>query len=152
MSKLPRSVRNNNPGNLESDGKTHWEGQIDAPLEWPYLAFCDAPHGFRAFRRLLRNVQLLHGVQTIVELIAGKTDSTGKVLYPGFAPAKDGNKPESYIQFVSSRTGYPKYQQLNFADDGIAFGLMRAMSRLEAGRDVWKDSDIWDGIKLEKVK
>lgn len=87
-----RAWRNRNPGNLRRWG--------DLPRVGGFAVFPSHEAGWRA---LLRQVQLNIGRGlTLREFFAGKPG-----VYPGYAPAADGNDPAAYARFISEKTGIP---------------------------------------------
>jgi hypothetical protein len=87
--------KNNNPGNLRSWGSV--------PVEGGYAKFANVNAGWAALdAQIARNVE--RGL-TLYEFYAGQRDAAGEVVvggYPGYAPAKDKNKPSEYAAFVAS--------------------------------------------------
>ena len=91
------AARNNNPGNLRSWGKN--------PIVAGYAKFPTEFAGWLALRRqIYKNIE--RGL-TLYEFFGGKKSETGKVIYPGYAPAADNNYPRHYAEFVSAKTGCP---------------------------------------------
>lgn len=84
--------RNNNPGNLRRWG--------DRPIRDGFAVFESTRAGFQA---LMRQVELnINRGLTLREFFAGKPG-----VYPGYAPATDGNDPLAYARFISQFTGIP---------------------------------------------
>lgn len=87
--------RNNNPGNLRSWGVN--------PVVGGYAKFSTVEDGWKALdAQISKNID--RGL-TLFEHIAGQRDAAGEVVpggYPGFAPAKDNNRPLGYCAFISS--------------------------------------------------
>jgi hypothetical protein len=93
----PRSIsqRNNNPGNLRSWGKR--------PQVKGFAKFPTPTDGWVALRKQIdRNID--RGLTT-AEFFAGKKNMNGHVVYPGYAPATDGNDPLTYAKFVAMCVG-----------------------------------------------
>lgn len=84
--------RNNNPGNLRS-----WGGR---PTREGFAYFSTPREGWEAlFKQVAKNIN--RGL-TLLEFFAGKPG-----VYPGYAPASDGNDPWGYAHFISKKTGIP---------------------------------------------
>lgn len=82
--------RNHNPGNLRRWGNVQ---VIDG-----YASFPSDAAGWEALRsQISRNVK--RGL-TLREFFCGK-----RGVYPGYAPATDGNHPNNYAEYVAGRVG-----------------------------------------------
>lgn len=101
-----KAARNNNPGNLRSWGNT--------PVVKNMAVFPTEALGWRALKlQIHKNIG--RGLTTFT-FFAGQRDEKGEVIrggYPGYAPAKDGNDPVAYSNFVSARIGIPVDVPLN---------------------------------------
>ncbi len=89
--------RNNNPGNLRSWG--------DYPVVDGYVRFPDAETGWRALRRQVE-LNIARGLN-LYEFFGGKPG-----VYPGYAPAADGNQPRTYAATVAGWLGISADQPL----------------------------------------
>lgn len=91
--RVPRGIKNNNPFNLRplGAGRT-WQGQagVDAGN---YCVFKGPADGLRAGFKNLRNQQVLHGLNTVRDIITK------------YAPASDDNDTEAYIADVADVLG-----------------------------------------------
>ena len=55
MTKLPRGLRNNNPGNIRNSQRTDWQGEVDesAKNDNSFEEFETIAYGYRALIKLL---------------------------------------------------------------------------------------------------
>ena len=55
--KLPRGLRNNNPGNIRNNDSINWQGEVAATSkkDFTFEEFKDRASGYRALLKLLRN-------------------------------------------------------------------------------------------------
>lgn len=97
------AARNNNPGNLRSWG--------NYPVVDGYVQFPDAETGWAALRsQVQRNIG--RGLN-LLEFFGGKIG-----VYPGYAPAADGNRPRTYAQTVARWLGISTDQPLSEISPG----------------------------------
>lgn len=68
MSKLPRGLRNNNPGNIRRN-KDKWKGLADVQTDPEFFQFKSIEWGYRALLRILQNYRRRHGCKTIADFI-----------------------------------------------------------------------------------
>lgn len=118
-SKLPRGIRNNNPGNLVLTS-IKWQGKIPLDLnkDGRFEQFQNIIWGSRALILDLSN-DIKKGQDTISELITS------------FAPRNE-NDTDKYIQFVSKNTGIPSDQKL-VANKETLSKLFKAIVMMENG-------------------
>lgn len=69
--KQTRGQRNRNPGNIEYDPKTKWQGLANPPVEpeGRFARFVDATYGIRAIARLLITYYDKHGCDTVRKVV-----------------------------------------------------------------------------------
>lgn len=131
---VPRSVRDNNPGNLELNPGDPWKGLAGQQDDPPYCIFTDAKWGFRALAIDLRN-SCAAGRNTIAKLITR------------FAPPPE-NKTGPYIEDVSQRTGIAADAELDLSDAGTLGSLCKAIAIHEAGGWMFSDDDLAEGVRM----
>lgn len=90
-SMTPRGIRNNNPGNIMSDGSTVWNGQVGVDAGG-YLVFSTPEYGMRAMAVNLYHYQEWSGLGTI------------RAIIERWAPPST-NDTAAYIADVSARLG-----------------------------------------------
>lgn len=131
--KVPRGIRNNNPGNLE--GNTAWEGLATPRSDGVYLRFVDAAHGLRALAINLLNQERKHDLYTIADIITK------------FAPPSE-NDTASYIQAVSDETGIAASEVIDFETQPGAFAdFIKAIIVHENGENPYADNEISGAIE-----
>ncbi len=83
MTRLPRGIRNRNPGNIRKS-RDRWKGLAPAQTDPAFFVF-DAPvWGIRAMAVILRNYRERHGLKTLAQIIgrwapAQENDTAGYV-------------------------------------------------------------------------
>jgi hypothetical protein len=95
---LPIGLRNNNCGNLRPSTKYKWLGE-QAP-ESGYCVFDFIEHGIRAMAIDLKNKIGKDGLNEI------------NLYLPKYAPKSDNNFTQSYINVVSTDSGFAPDQKL----------------------------------------
>ena len=128
-SRLPRGIRNNNPGNLERT-KDRWLGMsADQSGDDRFVVFDTPEHGIRALMRLLINYQERHGLTTVAQIITrwappkGR-DETGRPYT---------QNTEAYMRVVADRLGVKTTDSIDLLDRGTIETLARAIVRHENG-------------------
>ena len=109
----PVGFRQNNPGNLRSDGKTKWVG-ADVPSAGKFLTFDTPESGIRALSRVWMNYGKRHGIDTLEKGIAR------------FAPAVE-NDTSSYLRSVQAKTGFRPGEKLDFTKQDTLQRLIPAI-------------------------
>lgn len=129
QSGLPRGMRNNNPGNIRK-GATKWQGKI--PLsentDGAFEQFVAYVWGIRAMIKNLQSYQRDRGLNTLAEIIST------------WAPSADNNDTAAYISAVSMTTAIPPNVYLNLKDADTMRPIIKAMTRVENGRDAVTDA------------
>lgn len=136
-SKLPRGIRNNNPGNIDYNSKINWQGTSDKKHDGRFIIFETPEHGLRAMARVLRTYQNRHGLNSIKKIIHR------------WAPASENNT-RSYVYSVAKDLGVGADQSLDLSDDRILLSLMKAIIIHENGYNPYSDNQILEGIKMER--
>lgn len=127
--RLPRGIRNNNPGNIEYNPFNDWLGQTGS--DGRYVIFSHHRWGIRAMRKVLESYRR-RGLTTLEEIIAT------------WAPASENNT-QAYILSVSERMGvYSGHVVMPVQ----YFGLIEAMIYHENGTVPYSDAEIRAGIDL----
>jgi hypothetical protein len=133
MGTLP--ITNNNPFALiQTFGKANkWRGLINQ-LPSGFLVFDNAENGVRAGFINFFNTYLARGVNTI------------ESIFPIYAPEKDKNKHEQYIQAVVKLTKIKRNEPITTAEQILAIG--RAIIRVESGKDWIDNATLITGYQL----
>ena len=116
-SKLPRGLRNNNPGNIRLT-KTLWQGET-LGSDKSFKTFVSMEYGYRAIFVLLRSY-ISKGFDTIEKIINR------------YAPPTE-NVTSRYVKHVSERTGIPKNKRVSFSDSEAMINIVAAISKSENG-------------------
>ena len=133
--KLPRGIRNNNPGNIRWGD--NWKGlKKDGKTQDPFFCVFTSPvYGIRALAKLLQNYQKLYGLDTV-----------RKVIYR-FAPPNE-NQTQAYVQSVAQQLGIAPDSKLDLSETGTLVVLIKAIIRHEDGIQPYSTETILMGIKL----
>lgn len=130
--RLPRSVRNNNPGNL------NFAGQAGATKEGGaggrFAVFGSTEEGVSALSKQLRRY-------------AQRGKDTIRSIVTTYAPASENNTA-AYIASLSKQTGIGPDEKLNLDDAATMKGLIRGISRHEAGGSYLTEAQISGGLAL----
>lgn len=133
MSRVPRGIRNNNPGNIRKS-PIKWLGEVEGEDD-AFESFPIPEYGIRAMAKLLINYQVKHGLDTIEEVIGR------------WAPPIE-NDTGSYVEQVSKATNISRFRVINVKDPIILKGLIKAIITHENGYNPYEDKVIDEGIKL----
>ena len=140
--KRVRSVRNNNPLNIERRASNPWQGLMPAAemteeqkRETRFEVFKAPEWGFRAGARILITFQDRHGIRTIEGIVKR------------FAPAEDDNDVEAYIAAVESRSGFERDEILDLHQHEFLRPVLEAMAFHETGAR-WPAAVIDKGLAL----
>ena len=116
--KLPRGIRNNNPGNLRKSS-VKWAGKVDNPSDTSFESFDSMSNGIRAS---LRNAftHWNRGKDTIKELISI------------WAPPTENNT-SAYVATVAKSAGIPATKEFTFGNNETTAKVMYAVFLHENG-------------------
>ena|SRR6185295_3894430 len=141
LAKLPRAVRNQNPGNIER-GHDDWAGlcepdqmTADQREEKRFCVFRNARYGFRALAVILHNYFTKHDIKTVRGIINR------------FAPASENNS-EAYIKHVCDAIGEGPDSVLDMNDPETIKELCRAIAVHESGGWFFEQKDLDDGVGM----
>lgn len=105
--KVPRGIRNNNPGDIEADGDP-WQGLAkphemtpEQQAETRFCVFTTPIYGIRAMARTLITYQDKYGIRSVEAVVAR------------WAPAEDRNDVDAYIRSLVSKTGFKRGEVLD---------------------------------------
>lgn len=134
MTKTPRGIRNNNPGNVRRGER--WEGIAEVPLDDEFVTFKSPVWGIRAMAKILINYQKLHHLGTIASMIRR------------WAPPSE-NDSDSYVLHVVKKVGIGRHDAISLTKEPAKFAAMiRAMIMHENGVQPYSDKKIDKGIAL----
>ena len=125
--KLPRGVRNCNPGNIRRPPKKleeqdRFDGEIRPSRDPDFRTFVKMAYGYRAMFRILRTYKNNYKLNTLEQMI-----------YRWAPPTVDDNKTEDYVRNVSEWSGIAPDQIVDVSNMTIMCRLVAAMSRQENG-------------------
>lgn len=118
--KLPRGLRNNNPGNIRHSS-SKWKGMSDVQRDSAFVTFESRAYGYRALLALLRTYIKQHRLRNIARIIGR------------WAPPEDNNDTEAYIQRVCELTGFDRTEVIRWNDPIQMIALAEAISHVENG-------------------
>lgn len=132
--KLPRGIRNNNPGNIRL-AATPWQGQKRFQLDPAFAEFDDPVMGLRALMRLLLTYHAKYGLDTVESIINR------------YAPPVE-NATDGYIHQVAKAVGKGRREMLDLSQPAQLQALARAIVRHEngappRGRQDWYDDALY---------
>lgn len=129
----PRGYRNNNPLNIRISNN-NWEGKVANNTDGSFEQFESMPYGYRAAIKNI-NTQINRGNNTLRKLIGS------------WAPASDGNSPDSYAQFVAKHAGIGVDDRIDPNNRDLMIKIIAAMAFKENGEEANLD-DINAGYNL----
>lgn len=120
--KLPRGLRNNNPGNIRNSDAIDWKGEVDHNKkdDQSFEEFEDMAHGYRALIKLLQNYRKKYGCLTIADFIKR------------WAPPHE-NHTQNYIIRVCKGMQVPTTFVPDINDEGTMCAFAAAISEVENG-------------------
>lgn len=139
--KLPRGVRNCNPGNIrrplkELEDRDKFIGEIRPSRDPDFRTFVTMAYGYRAMHYLLRRYKNSYQLNTLEQMIYR------------WAPPTDNNKTEAYVDFVAKRAGIGRDQIVDVSNMTVMCRIVEAMAIMECGgRTGWEPdmNEIRDG-------
>ena len=142
-SSVVRSVRNNNPGNIDRDS-TDWDGMSsDQTTDSRFVVFDTPEMGVRAMGKVLETYKTKHKLDTISGILNR------------WAPPNE-NATASYISDVSKDLGIDANQKIDVVKDKATMkNLIKAIIKAEGGKEAtdFYTSDIVDrGVDLLEDK
>lgn len=117
--KLPRGLRNNNPGNIRRN-KDKWKGLADVQTDPEFFQFKSIEWGYRALIRSLQNYRRKYGIQNISEFIGR------------WAPPTENNTG-GYVSRVCREMGVPSTYTPDVNDQTTMCNFAAAISLVENG-------------------
>ena len=137
--RLPRSIRNNNPLNIDSNPNNKWVGimphdqrNADQLAEKRFEIFQSQVFGFRAAALLLQNYQDRHGLKTIREIINRWAPPKGVDHTTGQSYTQNTH---SYVNVVARAAGVEPDDPVRIADYAVMRPVIEAMAMHETGLD-----------------
>lgn len=135
ISRLPsRAERNNNPGNIEFRGQA---GAVPESGSGRFAKFSSAADGVAALVSQLRRYGS-RGRDTLTKIMEK------------YAPPEENNTA-AYIANLSKKLGVGADQKLDLNNADTLAGLVKGISKYEAGSDFLQDGDVLSGLKMAGV-
>lgn len=135
----PRSVRNNNPGNIEHQAAFRWQGELapDPALEPRFARFDTPANGFRALARNLLAYRRTYHLSTVRQIVNR------------WAPPVE-NETTAYVAAVARALGVHEDNALDLEQPGTLSALAKAIAIHETGgwAPWWRDEDLAAGVTL----
>ena len=131
--KIPRGLRNNNPGNIRINSDL-FQGEIRPSKDKSFKQFNTMAYGYRAIFKILSNYYRNYKLDTIHKMIGR------------WAPENE-NDTEAYIKAVSDYAGIPADDPININDREQMTHIVAGMSKVENGREA-DMSDVIAGWNL----
>ena len=128
--KLPRGIRNKNPGNIKLG--TNWDGLAAEQTDPTFCIFDEAVMGIRALQRILLTYRFTHKKATIDEIIYR------------WAPASE-NSTDKYVEFVCKKLDKEKDVRLNNSMEDY-LPLVKAIIQMENGMQPYDDELLVEGM------
>ena len=128
--KLPRGIRNNNPGNIKLG--TKWDGLADEQSDPVFCIFKEPMMGIRALTKILLTYRFTHKKYTIKDIIER------------WAPPSE-NDTEAYITYVSKEMNFKPTDKLDNSIEHY-LPLIKSIILMENGVQPYKDVLIVEGI------
>lgn len=130
--RLPRGIRNNNPGNIRADG-TPWQGLV-AGSDPSFATFESPEAGIRALAKNLLTYQDKHGLNTVMGIVNR------------WAPPGENNT-QAYVNAVSKEMGVQPGDNINLRDPETLSKLTKAIIRHENGRNPYRSQTLARGVE-----
>lgn len=116
--KIPRGLRNNNPGNIRKNSDVFQGEKTSSDKE--FKQFKSMAYGYRAIFKILSNYYRNYKLDTIRKMIGR------------WAPENENNT-DAYIKAVSDYAGIPADDPININDREQMIRIVAGMSRVENG-------------------
>lgn len=126
-----RGLRNNNPGNIEASKSNPWEGQTGS--DGRFATFATPEHGIRALGKNLLSYQR-QGYDTVSEIVNR------------WAPAKDGNNTDAYIQALCVALGVGADDPLDVSNPKTLVALCAGIVKHENGSVPYSAEQLDTGV------
>lgn len=136
--RMPRGIRNNNPGNLRRNSDP-WQGLAERQGDVEFFTFKSAIYGIRALARTLIAYQDKHGLRTIRQIISR------------WAPPNENNT-NAYVRAVAADTKLDADQTLDMHRFDHLLPLTKAIIQHENGQQPYADTELTKALVLAGVE
>ena len=130
MEKLPRGIRNKNPGNIKLG--TNWDGLSAEQNDPIFCTFDEAVMGIRALMRILLTYRFTHKKTNVDSIISR------------WAPPSE-NDTEAYIDFVCKKMDVKPLDELDNSIEHY-LPLVKCIIQMENGMQPYDDELIVEGM------
>ena len=130
IEKLPRGIRNKNPGNIKLG--TDWDGLAAEQTDPTFCIFDEAVMGIRALMRILLTYRFTHNKKNIDSIIRR------------WAPPSE-NDTEAYIKFVAKRMEIEPMAMIDISIEAY-LPLVKSIIQMENGMQPYDDELIVEGM------
>src|SRR6185369_16085308 len=142
--KLPRGIRNNNPGNIERQNGVNWEGMAEDQSSDPrFIVFKEAKYGIRAIARVLI-------AYTKTKAANGTPIDTIAEIFARYAPAIENNT-RAYSTAVAAGVGVTPDTPMDITDPNIMRDLIKGIIQHENGVQPYDNATIDAGMLLAGI-
>ncbi len=135
--RVPRGVRQNNPGNLRHGD--HWQGMATDQPDPDFIKFVSPVWGIRALCRTLLTYSGRHGLRTVRTIISR------------WAPPNENNT-DAYVAAVAKAVGVLDGEPIDLSRGDTMRLLVKAIIRHENGQQPYDDATIDDAMKKAGVR
>lgn len=141
--KLPRGIRNNNPGNIRWGDE--WQGLVISSLRTDpsFCQFYKPIHGIRALAKVLLNYRRRPGQPGV----GGQGIDTVQEIISRWAPPNENNTA-AYIRAVAQSVGVASNAHIDLTDRTIMLNLVKAIISHENGMQPYDNELLLSGIEL----
>ena len=134
--KIPRGVRNNNPGNIDYSPVNDWYGQLAhvPSIESRFCRFNEPENGMRALGKLLQTYQRKHKLKTVRQIINR------------WAPPKE-NDTGAYVRQVAAAIDVHPDTPIDVTRPDVLRALIVSIIHHENGQMPYSDEQIREGVR-----
>lgn len=129
LEKLPRGIRNNNPGNIRI-GSSKWQGMSAKQTDKNFVQFDKPIMGLRALMKLLLGYQRKNSLKTIAGIIQR------------YAPSNENNTT-AYVNAVAQATGFSATQTIDLENECTLWKIAQAIVDHENGKSPLSEPIHW---------
>lgn len=119
MKKLPRGLKNNNPGNIRINSD-HFQGEIKPSQDKAFKQFETMAYGYRALLKMLQSYKKNRDCDTIRKMISR------------WAPENENNT-KAYYTYVANKVGTSPDDVVDTGNKELMCNIAAAMSEIENG-------------------
>lgn len=140
-----RGILNNNPGNIDYDPRTKWQGLDTPPLELPregikprFCRFKSPAWGIRAMARVLITYQDKYGLASV------------RAIVNRWAPPVENNT-DAYIYAVANKLGVSPVDAIDVHTYPVMRALVEAIIKHENGTQPYDSATLDNGLALAGI-